>query len=63
MSDLTEHKLQEQRLSYLENYDPLTDLPNRFYYNYQLHQYLISPARFIAAIGGYSTKLPFQTFK
>ena len=42
MSDLTEYKLQEQRLSYLENYDALTDLPNRFYYNYQLHQYLIS---------------------
>ena len=42
MSDLTEHKLKEHGLSYLENYDPLTDLPNRFYYNYQLHQYLIS---------------------
>lgn len=41
VSDLTERKLQEQRLSYLENYDPLTDLPNRFYYNYQLHQYLM----------------------
>ncbi len=27
VSDLTEHKLQEQRLSYLENYDALTDLP------------------------------------
>ena len=42
MSDLTEYKLQEQRLSYLENYDALTDLPNRFYYNYQLHQYLVT---------------------
>ncbi len=42
VSDLTERKRQEQRLSYLENYDPLTDLPNRFYYNYQLHQYLVS---------------------
>jgi diguanylate cyclase (GGDEF)-like protein/PAS domain S-box-containing protein len=42
VSDLTERKLQEQRLSYLENYDTLTDLPNRFYYNYQLHQYLMS---------------------
>ncbi|AXY56180.1 EAL domain-containing protein [Acinetobacter chinensis] len=42
VTDLTERKLQEQRLSYLENYDPLTDLPNRFYYNYQLHQYLVS---------------------
>lgn len=42
VSDLTERKMQEQRLSYLENYDTLTDLPNRFYYNYQLHQYLVS---------------------
>lgn len=42
VSDLTERKHQEQRLSYLENYDPLTDLPNRFYYNYQLHQYLVT---------------------
>jgi len=42
VSDLTERKLQEQRLSYLENYDTLTDLPNRFYYNYQLHQYLMT---------------------
>ncbi|WP_416202512.1 EAL domain-containing protein [Acinetobacter sp. ANC 4558] len=41
VSDLTEKRLQEQRLSYLENYDALTDLPNRFYYNYQLHQYLV----------------------
>lgn len=42
VSDLTERKHQEQRLSYLENYDTLTDLPNRFYYNYQLHQYLVT---------------------
>lgn len=42
VSDLTERKLQEQRLSYLENYDTLTDLPNRFYYNYRLHQYLVT---------------------
>ncbi len=42
VSDQTEKKRQEQRLSYLENYDTLTDLPNRFYYNYQLHQYLVS---------------------
>ena len=27
VSDLTERKLQEQRLSYLENYDTLTDYP------------------------------------
>jgi len=42
LSDLTEYKLQEQRLSYLENYDPLTDLPNRLYYHQQLHQYLVN---------------------
>ncbi|RKG48953.1 EAL domain-containing protein [Acinetobacter cumulans] len=42
VSDLTERKLQEQRLSYLENYDTLTDLPNRFYYNYQLHKLLVT---------------------
>lgn len=42
ISDLTEHKLQEQRLSYLENYDKLTDLPNRLYYHEQLHQYLMN---------------------
>ncbi len=40
LTDLTERKKQEQRLSYLENYDTLTDLPNRFYFNNQLHQYL-----------------------
>ena len=42
ISDLSDQKLQEQRLSYLQNYDTLTDLPNRLYYNYQLHQYLVS---------------------
>lgn len=42
ISDLSEHKLQQQRLSYLENYDKLTDLPNRLYYHYQLHQYLVN---------------------
>ncbi|ENW94946.1 EAL domain-containing protein [Acinetobacter sp. NIPH 298] len=44
VSDQTERKHQEQRLSYLTNYDTLTDLPNRFYYQQQLHQYLISDA-------------------
>ena len=38
----TERKHQEQRLSYLTNYDTLTDLPNRFYYQQQLHQYLVN---------------------
>ncbi|WP_228212360.1 PAS domain S-box protein, partial [Acinetobacter stercoris] len=40
VTDLTERKKQELRLSYLENYDTLTDLPNRLYFNNQLHQYL-----------------------
>lgn len=44
VSDQTERKHQEQRLSYLTNYDTLTDLPNRFYYHQQLHQYLINEA-------------------
>ena len=40
ITDLTERKKQEQRLSYLEHYDILTDLPNRFYFKQQLHYYL-----------------------
>lgn len=42
VSDQTERKHQEQHLSYLTNYDPLTDLPNRLYYHQQLHQYLVN---------------------
>lgn len=41
-SDLTDYKQQEQRLDYLENYDVTTQLPNRFYYNYKLYQFLIN---------------------
>ncbi|MBJ8440943.1 EAL domain-containing protein [Acinetobacter junii] len=44
VSDQSERKHQEQRLSYLTNYDTLTDLPNRFYYHQQLHQYLVNEA-------------------
>ena len=40
VTDLTDRKKQEQRLSYLENYDALTDLPNRYYFNLQLHRYV-----------------------
>lgn len=43
ITDLTERRKQEQRVSYLENYDLLTDLPNRFYFNLQLHHYLTDP--------------------
>ncbi|MFW1802147.1 EAL domain-containing protein [Acinetobacter nematophilus] len=40
ITDLTDRKKQEQRLSYLEHYDILTDLPNRFYFKQRLHHYL-----------------------
>ncbi|MFU8926423.1 EAL and GGDEF domain-containing protein [Acinetobacter puyangensis] len=40
VTDLTERKTSEKRLSYLQNYDALTDLPNRYYFNNQLHSYL-----------------------
>lgn len=36
--DLTQRKQQEQRVSYLEQYDLLTDLPNRFYFHYRLNK-------------------------
>ena len=42
ISDLTERIEREQRLSYLENFDLLTDLTNRFYFNQQLHHYVTS---------------------
>lgn len=42
ITDLTEHRRREQRLAYLENYNLLTDLPNRVYFNLQMHQYLIN---------------------
>lgn len=42
VSDLTERKQHQARLAYLENYDLLTDLPNRVYFNLQLHQFLFN---------------------
>ena len=42
VTDLTERIKQEQRLNYMENFDALTDLPNRFYFNRQLHHYVTS---------------------
>lgn len=45
ISDLTERKHHEQRLAYLENYDLLTDLPNRVYFNLQLQQYLLNKSK------------------
>lgn len=41
ISDLTQRKQDEQRLSYLANYDSLTDLPNRNLFKTQLHQLMI----------------------
>lgn len=45
VSDLTERKENQQRLAYLENYDLLTDLPNRVYFNLQLQQYLLNQSK------------------
>ena len=45
VSDLTDRRNHEQRLAYLENYDLLTDLPNRVYFNLQMHQYMISKSK------------------
>ena len=47
ISDLTERKKDQERLAYLENYDLLTDLPNRVYFNLQLHQYLINKSKLL----------------
>lgn len=42
ISDLTQRKKDEQRLSYLSNYDALTDLPNRNLFKGRLHQLILS---------------------
>ena len=42
LSDLTQRKESEQRLSYLSNYDTLTDLPNRNLFKSQLHQLMVN---------------------
>lgn len=41
-SDLTHYRKQEKRLSYLENHDIITNLPNRFAYNYKTYQFFIT---------------------
>jgi len=41
IGDLTERRKNEQRLSYLANYDSLTDLPNRNYFKEYLHQLIL----------------------
>ena len=48
ISDLTERKNHEKRLSYLETYDALTDLPNRNFYNSQLHLYITDTVKAVA---------------
>lgn len=45
ITDLTERKQHQERLAYLQNYDLLTDLPNRVYFNLQLHQILLSKSK------------------
>ncbi|OUY08130.1 hypothetical protein CAP51_00455 [Acinetobacter populi] len=47
VTDLTERKTSEKRLSYLQTYDTLTDLPNRYYFNHQLHNYLTNSLKFL----------------
>lgn len=42
ISDLTQRKRDEQRLSYLANYDALTDLPNRNLFKSRLHQLILT---------------------
>jgi diguanylate cyclase (GGDEF)-like protein/PAS domain S-box-containing protein len=41
LNDLSERRKHEQRLSYLANYDPLTDLPNRTFFKEHLHQFIL----------------------
>jgi diguanylate cyclase (GGDEF)-like protein/PAS domain S-box-containing protein len=41
LNDLTERKKSEQRLSYLSNYDSLTDLPNRHFFKDHMHQIIL----------------------
>ena len=38
MTDITDQKNNEKQLSYLANYDALTDLPNRRHFNNELHK-------------------------
>lgn len=49
-SDLTQQTMDKQRLSYLSNYDPLTDLPNRSFFNQQLHTLLTDKSEKFAVI-------------
>ncbi|MEC7120998.1 MAG: EAL domain-containing protein, partial [Pseudomonadota bacterium] len=44
ISDLTQRKKDEQKLSYLSNYDALTDLPNRNLFKSRLHQLILNTA-------------------
>ncbi|SDB93269.1 bifunctional diguanylate cyclase/phosphodiesterase [Acinetobacter boissieri] len=42
ISDLTAQKKQEEHLSFLKNYDDITQLPNRFYYNFKLYELMLT---------------------
>lgn len=42
ISDLTAQKKQEEHLSFLKNYDEITQLPNRFYYNFKLYELMLT---------------------
>jgi diguanylate cyclase (GGDEF)-like protein/PAS domain S-box-containing protein len=49
--DITERKNSEERLSYLADYDPLTELPNRTLFNDRLQQALIEAKRHDRLVG------------
>lgn len=49
-SDVTRQTQDRQKLSYLSNYDPLTDLPNRTFFKQQLHTLLIEKTDKFAVI-------------
>lgn len=49
-SDITQQTQDRQKLSYLANYDPLTDLPNRTFFKQQLHTLLTEKADKFAVV-------------
>jgi len=44
-TDISQRKVSEERLQYLANYDPLTELPNRAAFNHHLEQAILNAAR------------------
>ncbi|MBF7683067.1 EAL domain-containing protein [Acinetobacter sp. B5B] len=50
VSDLTAQKKQEERLSFLKNYDDVTQLPNRFYYNFKLYELMLTKRKTLSQL-------------